>query len=69
MAMTNQCQPKAVIYSGDGYSDGEIVYDMAECPSCGFEYESGDWIWGEPYCPHCGQSLLWEEEDSDESRQ
>lgn len=50
---------KEVEYSGDGYSDGEMVYDMAKCPSCGFEYEYGDCIWGELYCPHCGQHLKW----------
>ena len=27
--------PKMVYYSADGYSDGELVYDMAECPNCG----------------------------------
>lgn len=35
-------EPKMVLYSGDGYADGYMVYDMAECPSCGYEYEDGD---------------------------
>lgn len=53
-------EPKTVIYSGDGYADGEMVYDMAECPNCGYEYENGDKDWGLPFCPSCGQKLNWE---------
>ena len=56
-------QPKTVLYSGDGYADGCMVYDMAECPNCGYEYEDGDKDWGLPFCPGCGQSLIWESED------
>jgi len=52
-----------VIYSGDGYYDGELVYDLAECPECGYEYEEGDKDWGLPFCPKCGQALEWEVED------
>lgn len=61
-------ESKKVIYRGDGYSDGELVYDMAECPSCGFEYEESDWIWKEPYCPHCGQLLDWEIEHENDNK-
>lgn len=57
-----QPEQKTVIYSGDGYADGHMVYDLAECPECGYEYEEGDMSWGEPYCPHCGQSLNWDTE-------
>ena len=32
-------EPKMVLYSGDGYADGEMVYDMAECPTCGAEWD------------------------------
>lgn len=53
-------EPKTVIYSGDGYADGYMVYDMAECPSCGYEYEDGDKDWGLSFCPNCGQALNWE---------
>ena len=53
---------KPVTYSGDGYADGNIVYDYAECPNCGYEYEDGDKDWKEPFCPHCGQALKWEVE-------
>jgi len=57
-------EPKTVLYSGDGYADGYMVYDMAECPNCGYEYEDGDKDWGLPFCPNCGQSLGWESEDA-----
>ena len=53
--------PKKPIYYGDGYADGELVYDMAECPNCGnddFEEDINDW--GCNYCPECGQALDWE---------
>ena len=56
-------EPKTVLYSGDGYADGYMVYDMAECPNCGYEYEDGDKDWGLPFCPNCGQSLNWENEE------
>ncbi len=58
--MSDKRNPKLVMYSGDGYSDGEIVYDMAQCPVCGYDYEDGDKDWGEPFCPHCGQALIWD---------
>ena len=58
-------EPKTVLYSGDGYADGYMVYDMAECPNCGYEYEEGDKDWGLPFCPNCGQSLNWESEDEE----
>ena len=52
--------PKMVIYSGDGYADGELVYDWAECPNCGMNFEESDSDWEEPYCHACGQALKWE---------
>lgn len=55
-------EQKTVLYSGDGYADGYMVYDMAECPNCGYEYEEGDKDWGLLFCPNCGQSLNWESE-------
>lgn len=58
-------EEKELLYSGDGYSEGRIVYDMAHCPSCGYEYEEGDYMWGEPYCPHCGQKLKWRKSNND----
>lgn len=53
--------PKLVIYSGDGYADGKMVYDWADCPSCNFAIEEDDVDWEMPYCPSCGQRLRWEE--------
>ena len=58
-------EPKTVIYSGDGYADGYMVYDIAECPNCSYEYEYGDKDWGLPFCPNCGQKLNWERSDKE----
>ena len=44
---------------GDGYADGELVYDFGKCPTCGWTFEGGDKDWQEPYCCHCGQRLDW----------
>lgn len=55
--------PKLVIYSGDGYADGYIVYDFANCPNCDYEFEDGDDNWNSSYCCRCGQRLKWEEEE------
>ena len=60
-------ESQEVIYQGDGYYDGEIVYDFANCPRCGFGYEESDLIWGLPFCPKCGQALKWEVEDEERS--
>ena len=42
-------------YEGDGYSDGQLVYDTWICPCCGqhyeVDYDSYD------YCPSCGQKI------------
>ena len=32
-------RPKKPYYEGDGYSDGELVYDTWICPNCGKSYE------------------------------
>ena len=63
LSPVTQHESKTVLYSGDGYADGYMVYDMAECPNCGYEYEDGDKDWGLPFCPNCGQSLDWESEE------
>lgn len=44
---------------GDGYADGELIYDFGKCPKCGWDFEEGDKDWEEPYCCHCGQKLHW----------
>lgn len=43
-------------YEGDGYSEGEMVYDTWFCPNCEEEYEVDydDY----DFCPNCGQRLL-----------
>lgn len=45
-------------YEGDGYADGELVYDTWICPNCGRHYEV-DYDDYE-YCPQCGQRIDWE---------
>ena len=42
---------------GDGYADGEPVYDFYRCPSCQEEYEME--FEQHIYCPNCGQHLDW----------
>ena len=58
--LVEKATPKKPNLWGDGYADGELVYDMYDCPNCGksyeIEYEKYD------YCPHCGQALDWGEE-------
>lgn len=54
-----QSERKSVIYYVDGYSDGCMMYDTAECPSCGYMFDEEDSVWKEPFCPHCGQKLEW----------
>lgn len=51
-----------VIFESDGYADGNPVYDLAECPKCGFPFEDGDQDWESNYCPQCGQRLDWSDE-------
>lgn len=48
-------------YEGDGYSDGQLVYDTWICPSCGKRYEVfyDDY----DYCPNCGQKLDWSDDE------
>lgn len=53
--------PKKPNYEGDGYADGELVYDTWICPNCEKHYEVDydDY----DYCPNCGQALDWSEEE------
>lgn len=54
-------EPRWVLYEGDGYADGKMVYDTATCPNCGHEFEESDSNWQEAcFCPNCGQALRWE---------
>ena len=47
--------PKRPDYEGDGYADGELVYDTWICPNCGKYYEV-DYD-NYKYCPECGQAI------------
>lgn len=45
---------------GDGYdNEGNMIYDMYDCPNCGKSYEidCDDY----KYCPECGQAIDWSE--------
>ena len=55
--------PKKPEYEGDGYADGELVYDYAKCPICGHDFEYGINDWGCEYCSDCGQKLDWSDEE------
>ena len=55
--------PKKPEYEGDGYADGELVYDYAKCPICGHDFEYGINDWGCEYCSDCGQKLNWESDE------
>lgn len=48
-------------YEGDGYADGEIVYDIWICPNCGEEYEVDYDDYN--HCPKCGQKIDWSNEE------
>lgn len=61
-----QPKPMQVELEGDGYADGELVYDYGKCPKCGWEFVYGEKDWEEPYCCHCGQKLHWFESEEEE---
>lgn len=67
-AFKNRGVAEKVIYAGDGYADGHIVYDMAQCPFCGKTFEEDYSGWLDPYCSHCGQKLDWSYEESVEEK-
>lgn len=55
--------PKKPNYEGDGYWNGELVYDTWICPHCekAYEVDYDDY----DFCPNCGQALDWSDEDDD----
>lgn len=59
--------PKAVFYQGDGYADGHLVYDEAQCPECGTWFEESSENWETPFCPNCGQALDWKTEEGEDT--
>ena len=52
--------PKELIAEGDGYADGEMVYDSFYCPSCDYHMEDYE---VKNYCPNCGQAIDWNGEE------
>ena len=50
--------PRELIAEGDGYADGEMVYDSFYCQSCDYHMEDYE---VKNYCPNCGQAIDWEE--------
>lgn len=56
----NRTIPQQVELMGDGYdTDGNLVYDYAQCPNCQRAFEETDDSWECGYCPCCGQALKW----------
>ena len=43
--------------TGDGYADGELVYDMWACSECGFDADGADEKPDWKYCPSCGAKM------------
>lgn len=60
--LVEKATPKKPNYEADGYSNGELVYDVAYCPNCGKYYECDYGNWGDSYCPNCGQAIDWSDE-------
>ena len=51
--------PERPDLEGDGYWDGELVYDTGYCPRCRKDYEIE--YHTPKFCENCGQALDWEE--------
>jgi hypothetical protein len=50
--------PEKPDLEGDGYWDGELVYDTSYCPRCNQDYEIE--YHTPKFCENCGQALNWE---------
>lgn len=60
--LVDKATPTKPSYWGEGYDyEGNIIYDMYDCPKCGESYE----IDYEKYdhCPKCGQRIDWSDEE------
>lgn len=55
-ALEKRIPQKPDLY-GDGYWNGELVYDMGSCPACCQSYEIE--YHTPQYCENCGQALDW----------
>lgn len=55
--------PKKPDLEGDGYCDGQLVYDTWICPCCEERYEVDYDKYD--YCPNCGQAIDWSEENAE----
>lgn len=52
--------PKVPNIWGDGYdNEGNLIYDMYDCPNCAKSYEVD--YHDHKYCPECGQAIDWSE--------
>lgn len=49
--------PQKPDLEGDGYWNGELVYDTGYCPRCHYDYEIE--YHTPKYCQNCGQALDW----------
>ena len=64
-ADSSEQNSQKLIYEGDGYYNGELVYDTAICPRCNRHFDINDEEeYG--YCPSCGQKLDWSIDDEDD---
>lgn len=55
--------PQKPDLEGDGYYDGELVYDTGYCPRCRQDYEIE--CHTPKYCENCGQALDWSDVDDE----
>lgn len=59
--LVDKATPRKPEYEGDGYYNGEIVYDTWIYPNCGERYEVDYHDYD--YCPCCGQHIDWSQDD------
>lgn len=48
---------------GDGYANGELVYDVWKCSECGCVFEDDYEKPTYNYCPNCGADMRGEQDD------